>query len=116
MQKLSLEAIARDQLAAATRSTSARASTTVFGGHEHALRQAVIALQAGAVISEHENPGEATVYVLSGRVELTSAADSWQGRQGDLIIVPDATHGLRALEDSAILFTAVPRAHISRPS
>jgi len=112
MQKLSLETIARDQLAAAARGSAGRASSTVFGGHEHALRQAVIALQAGAVISDHENPGEATLYVLSGRVELTSAADSWQGRQGDLIIIPDATHGLRALEDSAILYTAVPRGHV----
>jgi quercetin dioxygenase-like cupin family protein len=112
MQKLSLIAIARDQLAAAARSTAARASTTVFGGHEHALRQTVLALQAGAVLAEHENPGEATLYVLSGRVELTTAADSWQGRQGDLIIIPEAIHGLRALEESAVLLTAVPRAHI----
>jgi quercetin dioxygenase-like cupin family protein len=112
MQKLSLEAIARDQLAAAARSTAARASTTVFGGHEHALRQTVLALGAGAVLRDHENPGEATLYVLSGRVELTSAAGTWQGRSGDLIIIPDETHGLRALEDSAVLLTAVPRAHI----
>jgi quercetin dioxygenase-like cupin family protein len=112
MQKLSLEAIARDQLAAAARSTAGRASTTVFGGHEHALRQTLLALRAGAVLGEHENPGEATLYVLSGRVELTSNTNTWQGRQGDLLIVPDATHGLRALEDCAVLLTAVPRAHI----
>lgn len=109
MQKRSLEALAREQLDAAGTTAAARASTTVFGGHEHALRQTVLALRAGAVLDDHANPGEATIYVLSGRVELTSGADAWEGRRGDLIIVPDATHGLRALEDSAILLTAVPR-------
>ncbi|HJQ01722.1 MAG TPA: cupin domain-containing protein [Jatrophihabitans sp.] len=72
----------------------------------------MLALRAGAVLGEHENPGEATLYVLSGRVELIIGTDKWQGRQGDLLIVPDATHGLRALEDSAVLFTAVPRGHV----
>jgi quercetin dioxygenase-like cupin family protein len=35
-----------------------------------------------------------------------SAGDvSWEGRTGDLLIVPDARHSLEALEDSAILLT-----------
>lgn len=112
MQKMSLAAIAREQLEAARRAPSSRASVTAFGGHEHALRQTVIALTAGAALDEHENPGEATVLVLSGRVELAAAGQTWQGRQDDLLIVPDAPHALRALEDSAVLLTAVPRAHI----
>jgi hypothetical protein len=29
-----------------------------------------------------------------------------------LIVIPDAMHGLRALEDSAVLLTAVPRGHV----
>jgi quercetin dioxygenase-like cupin family protein len=112
MQKLSLQAVAREQLSAATSSSAARGAQTVFGGHEHALRQTVIALSAGASLDEHENPGEATVYVLSGRVEITGGTDRWQGRAGDLIIVPDERHSLHALEDSAVLLTAVPRSHL----
>lgn len=112
MQKMSLAAIAREQLEAARRTPSSRASVTAFGGHEHALRQTVIALTAGAALDEHENPGEATVLVLSGRVELTAAGQTWQARQDDLLVVPDAVHALRALEDSVVLLTAVPRGHI----
>lgn len=111
MQKTSLQAIAREELAAACAASAGRAARTVFGGHEHALRQTVIALRAGSALDEHENPGEATVHVLTGRVELTAGEDSWQGRQGDLLIVPDAPHGLRAVEDAVVLLTAVPRAH-----
>lgn len=112
MQKMSLQAVAREQLATATKSSAARSAETVFGGHEHALRQTVIGLAADAWLDEHENPGEATVYVLSGRVEVTAGSDRWSGRDGDLIIIPDARHALHALEDSAVLLTAVPRAHL----
>ncbi|QDP96066.1 cupin domain-containing protein [Microlunatus elymi] len=112
MQKLSIQALAREQLEAAGRSPAARSARTVFGGHEHALRQTVIALQADASLDEHENPGEATVLVLSGKVELRAGSDQWRGGQGDLLIVPDAPHSLHALEDSAVLLSAVPRGHL----
>lgn len=112
MQKISLDAAARSQLDTARNSAAARSSITVVGGHEHALRQTVIALLADASLGEHENPGEATVYVLSGRIQLTAGADTWEGRAGDLLIVPDMRHGLMAVEDSVVLLTAVPRSHI----
>jgi len=56
-------------------------------------------------VSEHQNPGEATVFVLRGCVRLRSGAESWQGKAGDLLIVPDGLHSLEAEEDSAILMT-----------
>jgi quercetin dioxygenase-like cupin family protein len=114
MQKMSLDAIAREQLNEARNAHAGRSATTVFGGHEHALRQTVIALVAGSTLADHENPGEATLHVLSGRVDISAGADVWQGRSGDLLIVPDARHGLHALEDSVVLLTAVPRAHLRR--
>jgi quercetin dioxygenase-like cupin family protein len=112
MQKHSLEALARDQLAIAHNTPSARSATTVFGGHEHALRQTVLALCAGAALDEHENPGEATVYVLEGRVEMAAGDDRWQARRGDLLIIPDSRHALRAIEDSVVLLSAVPHSHL----
>jgi quercetin dioxygenase-like cupin family protein len=111
VQKMSLDAIAHDQLRSARSATSARAATTVFGGHERVMRQTVIALCAGSGLSEHQNPGEATVLVLEGRVELAAGAEKWEGRTGDLLIVPQAPHTLRALVDSAVLLTAVPLSH-----
>jgi quercetin dioxygenase-like cupin family protein len=109
-RKVSLDATAREQLEAAKRGDSQRAATTVVGGHEHVMRQTVIALVAGATMAEHENPGEATLYVISGRVELDADGHTWQARAGDLVEIPPARHALRAIEDSAVLLTAVPKA------
>jgi len=109
MQKSSLTALAREQLEAAHRASSGRAAKTVYGGNEKGLRQTVIALLAGKSLAEHENPGEATLHVLSGRVRLATADASWEGRAGDLIAIPDATHSLAALDDSAVLLTVSKR-------
>jgi quercetin dioxygenase-like cupin family protein len=105
MQKLSLEATARELLEKARSGSGGRAATTVIGGHEKVLRQTVIAMVGGASLAEHESPGEASVHVLSGRVRLSAGQHSWDGRHGDLLTVPDAPHSLEALEDSAVLLT-----------
>jgi len=105
VEKFSLTAVAREQLASAQRASSGRSAHTVYGGHEHVLRQTVIALVAGQKLDEHENPGEATVHVLHGRVRLVAGHDSWEGSTGDLIIVPGSRHSLEAVEASTILLT-----------
>jgi len=102
MQKLSLDALAREHSGRAAAASNGRSAETVYGGHEHALRQTVLALTAGVSLDEHENPGEATVQVLRGRVRLTAGTTDWEGRSGDLLIVPDARHALAALEDRAL--------------
>ena len=105
MNKKSLTALAREQLDLAARAGSGRSASTVYGGHEHVLRQTLIALMAGRKLDDHENPGEATVHVLRGRVQLVSGDVSWEGSAGDVIIVPEGTHSLEALHDSAVLLT-----------
>ena len=115
MQKISLEALARQQLKAAVGSVSGRAADTVFGGHEKTLRQTVIGLVAGTQLAEHENPGESTIYVLRGRVRMLVGEVIWQARTGDLLIVPNARHSLEAVEDSAILMTVSKLAGRSTP-
>jgi quercetin dioxygenase-like cupin family protein len=105
MEKSSLTALARAQLEAAHRATSGRSASTVYGGHEHVLRQTLIALEAGQKLDEHENPGEATLQVLHGRVKLVANGDAWDGATGDLLIVPASRHELHALEDAAVLLT-----------
>ena len=43
--------------------------------------------------------------MLRGRVRLTSGDTAWEGREGDLIVIPPARHALEALEDAAVLLT-----------
>ena len=104
-EKSSLTALVRHQLAEARTASSGRSAHTVYGGHEHLLRQTLIALTAGHKLDEHDNPGEATVHVLHGRVRLNAGDLDWEGSPGDLLIVPDARHSLEALEDSTVLLT-----------
>ena len=67
---------------AAVAAPSGRAADTAFGGHEKKLRQTVMAFRAGTQLSEHQNPGEATVYVIRGSVWLKSGGEAWQGKAG----------------------------------
>jgi len=105
MQKMSLTALARNQLDRAGSASSGRSARTVWGGHERVLRQTLIALTAGSALSEHENPGEATIQVINGRVRLDADGHQWEGRPGDLLLVPPSRHALTALEDAVILLT-----------
>lgn len=45
------------------------------------------------------------MHVLLGRVRWASGGQTWEGRAGDLIVVPEARHSLHAWEDSAVLLT-----------
>lgn len=102
---MSLDALAREHLRRARAAGNGRSAESVFGGHEHRLRQTLLALTAGTSLAEHDSPGEATLHVLHGRVRLDSGQDSWEGRGGDLIIIPPARHAVHALADSAVLLT-----------
>jgi len=104
MRKLSLDALAREQLELA-RGGHGRSASTVFGGHEHTLRQTVMAMVAGTGTGEHASPGEATLLVLHGRIRLEAGSDSWDGREGDLLVIPPMSHSVAAVEDAAILLT-----------
>lgn len=102
---MSLQALAREQQERAAAASSGRSARTVWGGHEHVLRQTLIALTANTAMSEHENPGEATLQVMIGRVRLDAEGNQWEGRQGDLLLIPPSRHSLVALEDAVVLLT-----------
>jgi quercetin dioxygenase-like cupin family protein len=105
MDMSSLTDLAREHLTIARTASSGRSAHTVYGGHERTLRQTVIAMASGRRLDEHENPGEATVHVLVGRVRLSAGEHVREGVAGDLLTVPDARHALEALEDSVVLLT-----------
>lgn len=91
--------------AKAAAASSGRAAQTVYGGHEHRLRQTLIALRGGFALGEHEAPPEATLHVLSGRVVLDAGERSWPLTGGDLLPIPQERHDLRAESDAVVMLT-----------
>jgi quercetin dioxygenase-like cupin family protein len=109
MQKFSLDALGREHLERAAATPAGRSAETVYGGHEHVLRQTLVALRTGTELGEHDNPGESSVVVLRGRVRLVRGQDTWEAMAGDMLVVPEARHSLEALEDSVIVLTVAKR-------
>lgn len=107
MDSISLTRLSDEQLELARSARSGRSAHTVHGGHDHLLRQTVIALTAGTELAEHNSPGQATLQVLRGRVRVSTAGDTWQGDPGDLLVIPRERHGLHADEDSVVLLTVL---------
>ena len=93
-------------LAEAAAQSAHRAARTLTGGSGHALRQTAIALIEGSSLSEHENPGEATLQVLVGRVRLSWSDQAVDLGTGGYVAIPQERHGLLALTDAVVLLTA----------
>lgn len=105
MDAISLTELADAKLAVARQAAAGRASHTLHGGHEHALRQTLVAMVSGQELAEHNSPGEATLQVMCGHVRLVVGDDAWDGRTGDYVTIPPERHSLQALDDSAVLLT-----------
>ena len=110
MDATSLSRLGEEQLDRARAASSGRAAVTVHGGHEHDLRQTLIALADGRSLGEHEAPGEATLQVMVGRVRLTAGEETWEGSAGDHVVIPPHRHDLAALTDAVVLLTVATRA------
>jgi quercetin dioxygenase-like cupin family protein len=112
MEKLSLTGLADEQLEIARTAHAGRSAHTIYGGHDHELRQTVIALTDGNRLDDHESPGQATLFVLRGRVRVATSADDADAvecAEGDYLLLPLERHNLAALEDSAVLLTVVKK-------
>ncbi|MDS1113924.1 LuxR family transcriptional regulator [Gordonia westfalica] len=105
MDPVSLPRLVDDLLTSAHAAGSGRAAHTIDGDSHHTLRQTVIALVAGRVLAEHQGPGEATLQVLRGHVTLVENGTGTVGREGDVLVIPNARHELSAQQDSAVLLT-----------
>ncbi len=110
MQGESLTRLGEEQLANAREAGSGRSAVTVYGGREHDLRQTLVALVEGRALGEHDSPGEASLQVLRGRVRLHAGAESWEGGEGDYLVIPPTRHDLEALSDAVVLLTVASRA------
>ena len=110
MDSLALTRLAEEQIAAARSAASGRSARTLHGGRDRVLRQILMGLANGHGLGAHENPGEATLQVVAGRVRLSTDEHSWEGGTGDYVIIPPRQHALDAIEDSAVILTVVPAA------
>lgn len=107
MDGLSLTKLSAELVEAARSSAAGRSAQTVHGGHDHLLRQTLIALAANRELAEHESPGQATLQVLLGSVRVSTASEEWQGAVGDYLVLPGERHALHADEDSVVLLTVL---------
>lgn len=105
MDTIDLTALAAEHLTAAKAASNGRSSTKIVGDHTALLRSNLIALAKGAVLQDHESPGEATLLVLEGEIEFHAGDESVTAGAGSLIVIPPQRHGLTALADAVVMLT-----------
>lgn len=105
VNKLSLQAKARELADKAGRAPAGRAADTICGGHEKRMRQTVVAMRAGISLAETSSPHQATILVISGRLRLEAGKDSWSGREWGYLIVPQQPYSVVAETDTVFLLT-----------
>lgn len=102
----SIDNIDTNALLESARANSAgRSSQVIRAADKGVLTQVAIALTAGNGLSQHENPGEALLLVLQGKVQLSTADESWELGQWNRIAIPQTLHELVALTDSVVILT-----------
>jgi len=109
VQPTSLTDLSDQQITEARTASSGRTVTTLHGGSDHTLKQVVLTLAAGRELSDHENPGEATLLVIRGRVRLGTASASVEVAEGEYLVIPPERHHLVALTDATVLLSVVAR-------
>lgn len=107
MDTVNVNSLAQELTEKASGGDAGRASHTLYGGHDKALRQTLIVLQEGQELAAHESPGESTLLVLKGRVRVSADDGSQEGAEGDLIPLPRARHSVEALGDAVMLLSVV---------
>jgi quercetin dioxygenase-like cupin family protein len=80
-----------------------RAARTLIGGN--AQRVTMIAISAGAELSEHLSPTAASLQIVSGDAVLAAGEREWQLNAGNLIAIPHQRHSLKATTDTVVLLT-----------
>lgn len=105
MSSFNLLELASQHLAHAQDEPSGRYSQNLIGGHDNDLRQTLICVAEGHSLSEHDSPGEATVQVLVGAIDLVVGDESTRLSAGDFIVIPPQRHSVDAATDAAFLLT-----------
>lgn len=86
-----------------------RAARTLIRIEGAPLRQTLVALTAGAVLSEQQSPDAASIQVISGTIRLHEGDSCTVLSHGELVPVPAGPHWVDAAEDAIILLTVAVR-------
>ncbi len=105
MDVASIEELSAEVLAKAVSAESGRSAMTVYSRPGARLRQTLIGLAAGRVMGEHKSPGDASLHVLRGRVQIRAGDANTELGPGDLVAVPPQRHDVAAVEPSVLLLT-----------
>lgn len=106
METVDLSALGENLLVEARANSSGRSSVTIHGGHVNSLRQTLVGVAGGRRLDEHENTGEITLHLLSGRARVVAADDEVLLTAGDYAVIPPAWDSFEALDDTVVLLTA----------
>ncbi len=72
------------------------------------LSMTLFAFSQGESLSTHSSPGDAFVYILDGKAEITVGTTTHTVTAGEAIVMPSATpHGLTATENFKMLLIVV---------
>lgn len=85
---VNLKALAEELLNKAAGTESGRATHVFRAVPGDSLLQVLLVLKDGKELSKHENPGEALLHVLSGKVRLTADDDSLELSADEHAVVP----------------------------
>lgn len=94
-----------DRLLTQAAQTGRPATRGLRAAESGVLLQVALGLPEGQQLPEHDNPGEAFLHVLSGRLQLVAGAEAWEVGAGELLAIPQRPHSVLALEDSTALVT-----------
>lgn len=73
-----------------------------------ALSMTLFAFAKGEAISSHSAPGDAMVYILDGKADITIGNEKVTATTGQVVVMPaEIPHGLDAVEDFKMLLVLV---------
>lgn len=105
LQLVDFKAEQENLMTTARRASAQRAGNTLYRGD--GLRQTMVALLAGAEMTEHESPIEAFLHVIQGRVTIHGDDRKWTIEAGQLLPIPPEKHSVIAEEDSVFTLTVL---------
>jgi len=105
-ETVALGALGEKLLAEGRSTSSGRCSVTVHGRHVNSLRQTALGVAAGHRLDEHQNTGEITVQLLSGRARVVAGSDEVILGVGDYAVIPPGWDSFEALDDTVVLLAA----------